>query len=540
MYDEDGTLKPSLDSVRQDELAANYSGQHLKLVTVDPSIRKQMRFNQTKHTWKKLPAWKIKERLRACRHCARIGINDIVRCGQCDTILHKGCKASFCESWDVCNGKDGNPTSPGISRPSVEICQEPSPIDTHVEITSRGSSPGTQSGGNYQLDVSPRNSTATRNSMIDEIDAENGNKSRLTYFFPEHQQLSAQNSNVPEPSEITKNWGDKQLEENRPNGPLIDKTDEDLIDIKEIKWGPEIGSGAYGTVYKCDWFGNVAVKKLNVANPNKEQLQDFHNEIKVLKKTRHDNILLFMGYCHTENHELAIVTAFCESKTLFHHIHLDENSTLSTHDMVKIAKQIAVGMEYLHSKNIIHRDLKSPNVFLHEGHKPKIGDFGLATVKSRWNQQPQAQIGGGKPGQTAGSVLWMSPEICAIKSDNQIDPYSQKSDVYAFGIVLFEMFARKLPYTCHNVQPQAAMIILFKVGKGFLRPNMKEIPDDAPIWIPSEVQKCVDFDREDRPLFRDLVETLSLNLKKMPRLPKAMSDPNLWCGSSGKGDTSFG
>ena len=108
-----------------------------------------MRFNQTKHTWKKLPAWKIKERLRACRHCARIGINDIVRCGQCDTILHKGCKASFCESWDVCNGKDGNPTSPGISRPSVEICQEPSPIDTHVEITSRGSSPGTQSGGNY-------------------------------------------------------------------------------------------------------------------------------------------------------------------------------------------------------------------------------------------------------------------------------------------------------------------------------------------------------------------------------------------------------
>ena len=84
--------------------------------------------------------------------------------------------------------------------------------------------------------------------MIDEIDAENGNKSRLTYFFPEHQQLSAQNSSVPEPSEITKNWGDKQLEENRPNGPLIDKTDEDLIDIKEIKWGPEIGSGAYGWI----------------------------------------------------------------------------------------------------------------------------------------------------------------------------------------------------------------------------------------------------------------------------------------------------
>ena len=147
MYEsEDGNLKPSLDSVRQDELATNYSGQHLKLVTIDPAIKKQMRFNQTKHTWKKLPAWKIKDRLRACRHCARIGINDIVRCSQCDTILHKNCKDAFCESWDVCHGKGeifNNPTSPlGPKRISVnnEI-PDPSPIDS-IPIDSMGSSPG--------------------------------------------------------------------------------------------------------------------------------------------------------------------------------------------------------------------------------------------------------------------------------------------------------------------------------------------------------------------------------------------------------------
>jgi serine/threonine protein kinase len=112
---------------------------------------------------------------------------------------------------------------------------------------------------------------------------------------------------------------------------------------------------------------------------------------------------------------------------------------------------------YLHAKNIIHRDLKSNNIFLHDDLTVKIGDFGLATVKTRWSGSHQFQ----QPSGTCflpkikectsnsfvsmlGSILWMAPEVIRMKDEN---PYSFQSDVYAFGVVLYELFSGQLPYS---------------------------------------------------------------------------------------------
>ncbi|KAL1768252.1 gag-raf poly [Sigmodon hispidus] len=149
------------------------------------------------------------------------------------------------------------------------------------------------------------------------------------------------------------------------------------------------------------WHGDVAVKILKVVDPTPEQLQAFRNEVAVLLKTQYVNILLFMGYMTKDN--LTIVTQWCEGSSLYKHLHVQETK-FQMFQLIDIARQTAQGMDYLHAKNIIHRDMKSISIFLREGLTVKTGDFGLATVKSRWSGSQQAE-------QPTGSVLWMAPEV---------------------------------------------------------------------------------------------------------------------------------
>jgi serine/threonine protein kinase len=242
----------------------------------------------------------------------------------------------------------------------------------------------------------------------------------------------------------------------------------------------KVGSGSFGIVHQGRNFyhGVVAVKFLNVQNPTPSQANAFRNEVAILKATRHDNILLFIG-CILQPC-MAIVTEWCPGSSLYRHIHVEEE-VWEMHEVVDISRQISTGMEYLHAHDILHRDLKSNNVFLipkdingtyhrkfnkHKFNKKakgtatadlnnninlhdflddeepekwtvKIGDFGLATVKSTWTQNSS------KSNQPTGSILWMAPEVITQKVP---DPYTQKSDVYSYAVVLYELLTNHLPY----------------------------------------------------------------------------------------------
>ncbi|XP_022104905.1 serine/threonine-protein kinase A-Raf-like isoform X2 [Acanthaster planci] len=289
-----------------------------------------------------------------------------------------------------------------------------------------------------------------------------------------------------------------------------DSNDDWEIPTEEIQIGPRIGSGSFGTVFKGHWHGPVAVKRLNVTDPTASQLQAFKNEVAVLRKTRHANILLFMG-C-TSKPQLSIVTQWCEGSSLYKHLHVQETK-FEMYNLINIARQTAQGMDYLHAKNIIHRDMKSNNIFLHDDLTVKIGDFGLATVKSRWSGSQLCE-------QPTGSILWMAPEVIRMRDPN---PYSFQSDVYAFGVVLFELVSGQLPYSNINNKDQ----IIWMVGRGYLSPDTNKARNDTPKALKRLIIDCCKMNREERPLFPQILASLEGLARLLPKVHRSHSEPSM-------------
>ncbi|XP_055045033.2 raf-1 proto-oncogene, serine/threonine kinase a isoform X4 [Misgurnus anguillicaudatus] len=293
------------------------------------------------------------------------------------------------------------------------------------------------------------------------------------------------------------------------------------IEAEEVMLLGRIGSGSFGTVYKGKWHGDVAVKVLKVTTPTPEQFQAFRNEVAVLRKTRHVNILLFMGYMTKDN--LAIVTQWCEGSSLYKHLHVQETN-FQMFQLIDIARQAAQGMDYLHAKNIIHRDMKSNNIFLHDGLTVKIGDFGLATVKARWSGSQQVE-------QPSGSILWMAPEVIRMEDNN---PYSFQSDVYSYGIVLYELMTGELPYSQIANRDQ----IIFMVGRGFLSPDPSKLYKSCPKAMKRLVADCIKKCKDERPLFPQILSSIELLQHSLPKINRSESEPSLHRASHSEDITS--
>ncbi|UJR28585.1 hypothetical protein I4U23_009818 [Adineta vaga] len=287
--------------------------------------------------------------------------------------------------------------------------------------------------------------------------------------------------------------------------------------------GRMVGRGTYGSVYKAEFrlHGLVALKELNFISPTPSQYQAFRNEVIALKKITHQNTLNFLGYMLSPR--FAIVTQWCEGSTLYKHIHIIDRHW-KINQLIDIARQLCQGMSYLHDRGIIHRDLKSSNVFLDMcaeteevgvSWRVKIGDFGLAAVKTVLAEGVNQQF------QPTGSVLWMAPEVIQQKDPNC---YSTSADVYAYGCVLFEMFSGKLPHTPLSNKEQ----IMWLVGKGRLKLKVEQCRDDTPTAITNLIRLCTEFDPEKRPNFApDIDDTLSKFECVFPRLQRSQSEPCL-------------
>ena len=188
-------------------------------------------------------------------------------------------------------------------------------------------------------------------------------------------------------------------------------------------------------------------------------------------------------------------------------------------------------MNYLHDKDIVHRDLKSNNIFLYDEKSfvVKIGDFGLATIKEATTINKNNKKSSRSIGNPEGSVLWMAPEIIKGKTGYGM---GLKGDMYAFGIVLYELLSGILPYSdggCRNdidsgsILHLTPMQIMWLVASAKLVPNMAVIRIDTPRSLRSLMNKCIEYTPTKRPTFSEALEILKQTTLKLPKISRRSS-----------------
>uniref|UniRef100_A0A803VLG9 Kinase suppressor of ras 2 n=1 Tax=Ficedula albicollis TaxID=59894 RepID=A0A803VLG9_FICAL len=201
------------------------------------------------------------------------------------------------------------------------------------------------------------------------------------------------------------------------------------IPFEQLEVGELIGKGRFGQVFHGRWHGEVAIRLIDIERDNEDQLKAFKREVMAYRQTRHENVVLFMGACMSPPH-LAIITSLCKGRTLYSVVR-DAKIVLDVNKTRQIAQEIVKGMGYLHAKGILHKDLKSKNVFYDNG-KVVITDFGLFSISGVL----QAGRRENKLRIQNGWLCHLAPEIIRqLSPDTEEDklPFSKHSDVFALG-----------------------------------------------------------------------------------------------------------
>ncbi|XP_048645867.1 LIM domain kinase 1 isoform X2 [Marmota marmota marmota] len=270
--------------------------------------------------------------------------------------------------------------------------------------------------------------------------------------------------------------------------------------------GEVLGKGCFGQAIKVTHreTGEVMVMK-ELIRFDEETQRTFLKEVKVMRCLEHPNVLKFIGVLYKDK-RLNFITEYIKGGTL-RGIIKSMDSQYPWTQRVSFAKDIASGMAYLHSMNIIHRDLNSHNCLVRENNNVVVADFGLARLMVDEKTQPEDLRSLKKPDRkkrytVVGNPYWMAPEMINGRS------YDEKVDVFSFGIVLCEIIGRV------NADPDylpRTMDFGLNV-RGFLDRYCP--PNCPPSFFPITV-RCCDLDPEKRPCFVKLehwLETLRMHL----------------------------
>lgn len=284
-----------------------------------------------------------------------------------------------------------------------------------------------------------------------------------------------------------------------------------------------VGRGSYGEVslvrHQHD-HKQYVIKKLNLKHASNRERKAAEQEAQLLSQLKHPNIVNYRESWEGEDGLLYIVMGFCEGGDLYHKLKEQKGNLLPENQVVEWFVQIAMALQYLHERHILHRDLKTQNVFLTRSNIIKVGDLGIARVLENQSDMASTLIG---------TPYYMSPELFSNK------PYNYKSDVWALGCCVYEMATLKHAFNAKDMNS-----LVYRIIEGKLPP----MPKDYSIQLKELIQTMLSKKPEDRPSVRSILRQpyikhqiaifLEATKAKTSKNHKKMSDIKSEC-CSGKG-----
>ena len=310
------------------------------------------------------------------------------------------------------------------------------------------------------------------------------------------------------------------------------------LEFSEIEIGAVVGEGSFGTVRSGWWRGmHVAVKALRVndigdhsdengeplgsgrhalsSSQAKEMLQEAETMARVCN---HSFVIQFIGV--VLDPVPSVVTLFCDNGSVENLI-LKNPGNIPDHDtLLRFALETAMGVRHLHLEGIIHRDLATRNLLIDETFHIRVADFGFARVKD-------AAASKGYTNSTMGPVRWSAPEAMRRRR------YSESSDVFSFGVVLYELFVQSIPWPGYDT-----LDVAVRVCGG----ERMDIPPKVPLDVTDLMILCWSHEEAQRPTLNEVIDSIQF-MREDAALIERENRELMWmlngvgekCGGDGSG-----
>ena len=255
--------------------------------------------------------------------------------------------------------------------------------------------------------------------------------------------------------------------------------------MEKYEFIKNIGQGMYGQVFLArhkEENVNYAIKRINFQDINEKDRQNIENEVLLLKELKHPNIVSYKDSFLDKDNYYNIVMIYCDGGDIYSKIKNAKNKHFSESEILDWLVQLCLALSFIHDKKILHRDLKTQNIFIQNENRIRIGDFGIAKIFNQTKDMAGSMIG---------TPLYMSPEQYNGKK------YGFKSDIWSLGCCLFEMCNLK-----HAFEGNSWNAVIVKVLKGQHPPLNNMYSKDMKLLV----DQMLNLNPKNRPTIASILE----------------------------------
>ena len=286
--------------------------------------------------------------------------------------------------------------------------------------------------------------------------------------------------------------------------------------LSDFKFLSELGRGAHGVVHKVRSKidnGLYVIKEIRLANLKPKRRKNVAQEVLLLRKLQHPNIIQYYT-SFVENHALHIVMEYADGGDMYCELRKrrHDNRPMSEKSVWHYFSQCCLALRYLHNENIIHRDIKSMNVFLTKSKEVKLGDLGVSRLIDDDRNAQMSRVG---------TPMYFAPEL--VKREK----YDFKVDAWALGCLVYSMMQLRAPFEGGTIYTLAVDIV---------KKSPKELPKSYSRQLRDVVFKMLEKDPKRRPSVDEIIQMFPYNLR-MKVKNNASNNPSSSTGSSQNYDT---